>query len=137
MESTAHPAVRTRLRQCPLARSTSHKSLLDTDGLCFVARAGLAAQGWLLLLCDCERVPVTAGGAAGTSDGYVRFGVVSTAGSSKQVPTSTHREPRKSPKAGTSSARDETRAWDERGSPLATLLLSRALGAKREPATVD
>jgi len=35
-----------------------------------------------LLLCDCERVVVTAGGAAGTWDGDVRFaGVVSTAGS--------------------------------------------------------
>jgi hypothetical protein len=32
-----------------------------------------ATVGWLLLLCDCERVLVTPGGAAGTSDGYARF----------------------------------------------------------------
>jgi len=31
-----------------------------------------AALRWLLLLCDCERVLVTAGGAAGTSDGDAR-----------------------------------------------------------------
>jgi hypothetical protein len=37
---------------------------------------------WLLFLCDCERVLVSAGGAPGTWDGDARFaGVVSTAGS--------------------------------------------------------
>jgi hypothetical protein len=36
----------------------------------------------LLILCDCERVLVTEGGGAGTSEGYAQFAVVaSTAGS--------------------------------------------------------
>jgi hypothetical protein len=40
-----------------------------------------AALRWLLLVCDCERVRVTAGGDAGSWDGDARFaGVVSTAG---------------------------------------------------------
>jgi hypothetical protein len=40
-----------------------------------------AALRWLLLVCDCERVRVTAGGDAGAWDGDARFaGVVSTAG---------------------------------------------------------
>ena len=55
-----------------------------------------AARGWLLLVSDCERVLVTAGGAAGTSDGDARFAsAVSTAGSESRS-AGWHREYHKS-----------------------------------------
>jgi len=63
-----------RKEASPLAATS--RPLRTTSG------SARAVARWPLLLCDCERVVVTAGGAAGTWDGYARFaGLVSTAGS--------------------------------------------------------
>ncbi len=106
--ATRRPCSRRKTEQSP---KRTHTTALDDQ------QQRSAALRWLLLVCNCERVRVTAGGDAGAWDGDARFaGVLSTAATESRSARRVHRESRKSPTPRISS--------DARRAPL--LIVRRA-----------